>query len=137
MVALADFRVSLTRSRLRAAGLRCDRLRPAMIALMSPQRGIRRLGRADESLERMALASRPRPRATGRRRNRPTSITLCDGARDGEHIRCAKYASAGTKELAVLARELREGHADAGSGARRAIELESLSRLYAIALSLV
>jgi L-fuculose-phosphate aldolase len=50
-------------------------------------------------------------------------------------IRCAKYAPAGTKELAVLAHELGEGHADAGSGARRAIELESLSRLYAIALS--
>ena len=39
-------------------------------------------------------------------------------------IRSAKYASARTQELAVLARELDEDHADAGSGARRAIELE-------------
>ena len=31
-----------------------------------PQRGIRRLGRADEALERRALASRPRPRGAGR-----------------------------------------------------------------------
>jgi L-fuculose-phosphate aldolase len=65
-------------------------------------------------------------------------------------IRCARYAPSGTKELAAAALEAlgEDGHATllANYGAittgrtlesavARAIELESLSRLYAIALS--
>jgi hypothetical protein len=52
-----------------------------------PQRGIRRLGRADEALERRALASRPRPRGAGE-----GHADTGSGARPRDRTRAARKA---------------------------------------------
>jgi L-fuculose-phosphate aldolase len=147
------------------AGAHCDRLRPAMMALMSlnGEYGAWAGPMKPSNEWRMHLdIARARPDVGAVVRFQSpyaTALAMTHKSIPAAHamialfgspvIRCAKYAPAGTKELAVLALEaLGEGHAAllgnygvlATGGTleaafARAIELESLARLYAIALS--